>query len=125
MKGEKLIYDGDYPAFRIVYDAEKYRVQFEVFEANSWTGAGEMGIDPPLTICDEEHVLTGYVKWDGCSDWDYRTGQCMRHYCGVAGLKSFSDMQVGLYTLAAELMAELGDTYAAENRDLFFVEDEK
>lgn len=117
MKGEKVLYDEtDFPTYRIEYEAQEHCVDFKVFEVQ-----GAYGTEPPWEISDEEPVLDGHVKWDGCSNWDYLTNECMAHYCGVSGVKRFGDMQVYLYELAAELMGALGTTYPAENREEFFL----
>lgn len=117
MKGEKILYDeGEFPTYRIEHDATQYKVEFKVFEVN---GAYE-GEETKWVIADEQPILNGEVKWDGCSNWDYLTNECMAHYCGVSGVKRFGDMQVHLYALASELMTAEGATYPEAWRDDFF-----
>lgn len=122
MKGEKILFDEDeFPTYRIQHESFTHYVEFKVFEVN---GAYE-GEETKWVIADEQPILNGSVKWDGCSNWDYLTNECMAHYCGVSGVKRFGDMQVHLYALAAQLMVELGTVYPAQNPEEFFVEQAK
>lgn len=39
------------------------------------------------------HLLKGYIKWDGCSNWDFiECRTCMLHACGRASLNYFSEL---------------------------------
>lgn len=68
-------------------------------------------------IVHEDHIsyrhlgqkpfLTGYIKWDGCSNWDC---QDQVHFCGkkeaMSSMKNFQSLIEKLYDYTAELMPE-------------------
>jgi hypothetical protein len=42
----------------------------------------------------------GSIKWDGCSNWDFRTNECMAHFCGPKHATSIGRLMGKLYDLA-------------------------
>jgi hypothetical protein len=51
--------------------------------------------------------LTGYIKWDGCSNWDYE--QIDTHFCGRGDALELGKLMDQLYTIANTEMAPVGD----------------
>lgn len=49
-----------------------------------------------------ETFLSGSIKWDGCSNWNFHTDQCMRHFCGRDDATSIGRLMTRLYEIAAE-----------------------
>lgn len=119
--GQQILKDADdFPLWRVEWDAASHVANFKVFEVKAAHGEGD-----DFVISDEELRLSGFVKWDGCSNWDYHTEDCMAHFCGVEGMRQFCSLQVWLYSKAADLMTELGATYPAENPEEFRLQPEE
>lgn len=55
----------------IEYTVESHWVDFKVYETN-------YGYAGPV----RELYLEGSIKWDGCSNWNFCTDACMKHFCG-------------------------------------------
>ena len=54
-------------------------------------------------------LFTGYVKWDGCSNWDFggeRGTTHPLHFCGLRPARQFGELLVELYKWAGELMPD-------------------
>ncbi len=119
--GQQLLKDDDdFPLWRVEWDAAEHVANFKVFKVEAAYGEGD-----DFVISDEELRLSGYVKWDGCSNWDYHTENDMAHFCDVEGLHQFCSLQIWLYSKAADLMVELGATYPAENPEEFRLQPEE
>jgi hypothetical protein len=60
-----------------------------------------------------EPFLTGFIKWDGCSNWDFHSRDCMIHFCGRKHATSIGRLMDRLYQIASERMehydAEIAD----------------
>lgn len=50
--------------------------------------------------------LSGSIKWDGCSNWDYHTDDCLKHFCGKADAAAFGRLLDGLHDTAAAKIAK-------------------
>jgi hypothetical protein len=58
---------------------------------------------------DDDPLVKGYVKWDGCSNWDFPLEAGVTHplhFCGRQEIRCFGKMLAELYEWAAELMPE-------------------
>ena len=51
---------------------------------------------------DAEPFLHGYIKWDGCSNWDWHDRDCMQHFCGREDAVSIGALMNHLYDIAAQ-----------------------
>ena len=52
----------------------------------------------------------GYIKWDGCSNWDFGpNAHYPLHFCGMTEAGEFGKLIQKLYEWAAELMPEHKD----------------
>lgn len=60
-----------------------------------------------------EPFLTGFIKWDGCSNWDFHTDDCLRHFCGKVHATSIGRLMDRLYQIASERV----ESYDAETAD--------
>lgn len=47
-----------------------------------------------------EDVLTGYIKWDGCSNIKFADGH--HHFCGKNDVAQFGEMLAAMYEMAVE-----------------------
>ncbi len=88
-----------------------YHMEFTVYKIvgrglNSESGEynvplfGENAIEETTGI---EPFWTGSIKWDGCSNWDFRTDKCMAHFCGRSQALSIGVLMEELYNLAATM----------------------
>lgn len=51
--------------------------------------------------------LSGEVKWDGCSNWDFDIqDRCMLHFCGKGEAAGIGGLFEWLYGIAAEWMPD-------------------
>lgn len=60
-----------------------------------------------MTLKPEEAdvFLAGFIKWDGCSDWEFPTQEtCMLHFCGIDQATSIGRLMNRMYEIAAEQM---------------------
>jgi hypothetical protein len=77
-KYENLLqYSDGQICFIIVFDGDDFLVSasFTVYEITSWSGLD----NSPIEI---EEYISGYVKWDGCSNITFGNGDGTLHLCG-------------------------------------------
>lgn len=55
-----------------------------------------------LSLEDAEPYLSGFVKWDGCTELD----QGSTHWCGLSGYKNHCDLLQYIYTRSQQLMSK-------------------
>lgn len=106
---ERLPYEVwvDIEAFDIIY-------KFEAHIYYKRKGA-TCSDDTTTDLNDAQRVFTAYIKWDGCSDFDFypdRGGN--DHFCGKSYAVSLGETIGSAYELALEL---LGDK--ADDEDMF------
>lgn len=92
--------------FTIEAKKESHHVDFTIYK-----GTGYLESFDPEGGSNHEHnpFIKGYVKWDGCSNWDFPLGEGITHplhFCDLKEIKSFCDMLSELYKWSAELMPE-------------------
>jgi hypothetical protein len=65
---------------------------------------------------EADAFLSGDIKWDGCSnwdfhtdEWDFHTDECMAHFCGRSNAERVGRLLGALYDLAAEMMPDVFD----------------
>ena len=63
--------------------------------------------DPVYDTSEAEEFITGYVKWDGCSDWLVHDSI---HYCSRTGLAEVSQVLQRCWDWAAETMPNFRGT---------------
>lgn len=80
----------------ITWSAKSHWVEFTVTETYNFD--------------EVETFVTGSIKWDGCSNWDFNTGDCMKHFCGRCGAMGLGRLMDRLYTIAQENMPEVDKT---------------
>lgn len=56
--------------------------------------------------------LDGSIKWDGCSNWDFHTNECMAHFCGVRQATSIGRLMQRMYEITAESMPKFDNDLA-------------
>lgn len=70
-----------YNEYKIMADVKSHHVDYRIFEENH---------------CCNEHekpLIAGYVKWDGCSNWNFpSTNDCMFHGCERSDLTDFGEL---------------------------------
>lgn len=73
------------------------------------------------TVCmDEEEVdghgpwvAKGSVKWDGCSNWQFNTHECMLHACDRKRLEALGDILAKCWDATKDVIPE---TWAEDNK---------
>ena len=98
---------------RLPCSDEIYHCDFEVFKIVSgdsaevaWQKAGE-DVEPiPVEYLDEaECFLSGHVKWDGCSNWNFDEQEKVSiHFCSVQQAMNIGVLFERLYRMAKELL---------------------
>lgn len=59
------------------------------------------------SLDEAEVVVTGYIRWDGCSNFYFgEEGGLMLHFCGVKQAIQVGTLLERLYEMAAELIPE-------------------
>ncbi len=56
-------------------------------------------------IAEAEIVFSGFVKWDGCSHWQWNTEHCMWHGCGLESIQHMGEAMRRVFILASERVA--------------------
>lgn len=95
--------------FTIVAEINVYKVDFLVYEqhgidtedkvlyVNKETG------DITSSPDEAEVYLSGFVKWDGCSNWEFNAQEeCMLHFCDRDSLGYISKIMQKCYDITAE-----------------------
>jgi hypothetical protein len=89
----------------------EYSVEFKIYTGIGYIEQYEedlkMGFDDTGPQYDEDPLMVGYIKWDGCSNWDFPLPQGVTHplhFCSHLEIKAFGNMLASLYEWAAELM---------------------
>lgn len=112
--GTELFADLEY---YITYEVHDYRVEYVVYPVFSmYQGDGTLdtsngvplvekdrGATPAYRTEDAEVTVTGFIKWDGCSNWDFKTGGCMLHFCDREQMVQLGELLGRLYDLTANL----------------------
>lgn len=99
--------------YHILINVFTHRIEFKVFEFQSFTGPNGAGIQFPAIgdkygdytedIFNAQPYFEGTIKWDGCSNVIYSDqNNCMLHYCGVEDAERSWLMFQTLYKYAAD-----------------------
>jgi hypothetical protein len=96
------------------YEVFDHRIEFKVYVAFFYTD-GTLGFrggnySETMNIAEAEVVLSGSVKWDGCSNWVLTEGPVQTHFCCKKDATDIGVLLGRLYDLAAkELPSWQGD----------------
>jgi len=55
-------------------------------------------------VSDEDPLLIGHIKWDGCSNWHFPHSNYPLHFCNQSRAKQFGDLLSEMYNWASELL---------------------
>lgn len=61
---------------------------------------------------DGQVFLSGGIKWDGCSNWNFNDKQVMIHFCGRSDATSIGRLIDHLYQIAKERLSTYDATCA-------------
>ena len=111
---EKLIRHELDLRFTIVASPHDYWVDFKIYDiveahddgkSFSWPRIGaEHGMDVVTRLDWAEPYLSGGVKWDGCSNWQFdEQERCMLHACYREGLLRLGEVMARCWDWTAEL----------------------
>ena len=111
MSEEKVDVLGDY---EIHYTDHEYYMDFAIWEITGLQenpvthvfdvpvyGDGPDGFVPSRD--DVKPFWEGHIKWDGCSNWDFKMHECMAHFCGKKSATSIGLLMARCYELAATM----------------------
>jgi hypothetical protein len=104
----------EFDFFTVEAKKDTHHVDFTIYEGigflESFEEQVKIGIDSTLgPNYDDDPLVKGYVKWDGCSNWDFPLEAGVTyplHFCGQQEIRCFGKMLAELYEWAAELMPE-------------------
>ncbi len=105
--------------YHITADVCSHHVGFRVAKILFWSD-GEPSVpamygdtfdegDCSAIPADAPAFWTGSVKWDGCSNWDFGTSECMAHFCGRKQATSIGRLMDRLYAIAKDALHEVWD----------------
>lgn len=60
--------------------------------------------DQTTNFSDAAEFLSGSIKRNGCSDWNFHTDSHMMHFCGRGMAESLGHLMSRLYNIAAQSM---------------------
>jgi hypothetical protein len=80
--------------FKVEYTVNEITVDFKAWEI---TGLDEENPEQS-EIQDKEPVITGFIKCDGCCEFDYST-----HICGIHGAEHFLELMKEIYKFKGSL----------------------
>ena len=73
---------------------KSHHVDYEIYEENDCCNPHE-----PV-----KPIISGFVKWDGCSNWDFpSTKDCMFHGCERSDLTDFGELMAICHDMTCEL----------------------
>lgn len=92
----------------VEYEVFEYRIEFVVLRTatsrnveTDETTTHYMGNYGPTNDRTEANVyLRGHVKWDGCSNWDFCTHECMMHFCEREDMVAVGELLGRLYDMS-------------------------
>lgn len=96
--------------FRVAYTGCESFVRFQVDEVSGWDG-------DTWEPADFERYLSGSVKWDSCSHFNFGDTDGYLHLCGVRDFRNHVALMEFLYRLAFEAMGrepEDGEKWEAQ-----------
>lgn len=103
----------------IIAEPHEYRVDYSIRELVGESDTGEplyqkrnsnSSPDPTLEIEESEILIEGHVKWDGCSNWDFKLSQdCMYHACSMEELLNIGLVLATCWTMTKELCENWSD----------------
>ena len=86
--------------FKVEYIADEFHLDFAVY------GIRTLDTDhPEKSEIDEDEVMTGFIKWDGCMDFNYSD-----HYCYAGAADKFAALIKEIY----KYKSSLGDPFTQE-----------
>ena len=94
MENREIIYNNEYPRFEINYEFKEAYLKCEVYEINSWF--------QDKSYDSKDIYLKGYVKWDGCSHFNFGNDDGYLHLCGKSYIDEMDKVLQTVWRLASE-----------------------
>lgn len=97
--------------YEIHYTDHDYLMDFKIYEITGFTENKKTHVFDVPTYGKQfaaSHdgatpFWEGAIRWDGCSNWDFKTDECMAHFCGRKNATSIGRLMDRLYDLAATM----------------------
>ncbi len=102
--------------YAVIAEPKEYSVDYRVFKILGHQQGNAPGVfDVPMygndletrttDIEQAEAFMSGFVKWDGCSNWDFEDNErCMFHGCDEGDLLNFGRVMAECWRLTADLL---------------------
>ena len=94
-----LARDGYVRFFIEILKDTDYFLSFNLYAINCWE------LDHTPIVEEKEPYLTGYIKWDGCSHFNFGN-QGYLHLCGEKSFIIHSEIIIYLFEIAAQLITK-------------------
>ncbi len=92
--------------YHTAYEAFDHRLEVKVYYIAQYSAPTLYrhcnGFDLTEKLAEAEVLISGSVKWDGCSNWTLGVEDCMTHFCGRSELVGLGELLARLWDLAAE-----------------------
>lgn len=92
--------------FRYALEISSHIMEFVVHQritvADDGTSVWDSNNGPVYELDDATVYVSGSVKWDGCSNWDFGCAECLKHFCSREEAAELAVVIDRLYVLAAE-----------------------
>jgi len=79
--------------FKVEYDVYETYIDFKAWEIDE---LDEQNIED--STINENEVMKGFIKWDGCCEFDYGT-----HYCGIHKAEQFLLLMKEIYKFKSSI----------------------
>lgn len=99
MKKRKKRIDEAYDFFELEYEYDDYVMSFKVYEIIAITMENE--------IDEKELYLSGYIKWDGCSNLEFNDNL---HLCGCIYWKKHVKLMEEIYRTAQDCISNFDES---------------
>ncbi len=95
------------PKYCAAFKVDSHILNFRVFKVVAWDDAGKPimygGSHRPVESMGEAEVFVdGFIKWDGCSNFEFGPPGIMVHFCDREQAVGLGQLLGWLYDVAAE-----------------------
>ncbi len=80
-------------------EGRSYEAEITIWEIAYWEGDAEVAVKGDV-------FATGGVKWDGCSNWSFKTDACMFHACDRKYLEAIGEILGKCWDATATVIPE-------------------
>ena len=89
-----------------------------LFELKGGTGP----MDQVQDLNEAEMYLNTSIKWDGCSDWNFKPDECDKHFCGFNDADTLGQLMKRMYEIARDVIEPQGLQLEKFSREMLNME---